>query len=251
MALIHHAFLFDADSFRQKIDPLLDALYEGSAEPLFNTALEITQSTSQDAVINIIDANIVDISVKNFVGIPYKEPIGPFLKTLSKLESSDLGYWFLIIFSKYLQECGGIGPDFEILAWCLEKVGWRPEDIKLLIGASPMSLLLRSDSYTQPKKLSYSDPYWFWMRPAYSNRSGWLSKQQISDLLSKLQLVEQPIYSFDPKLFGNQWRTIPISIPDGQIDYLTRAKFTYDLAVTMLTTADLKNNELYIVISES
>lgn len=251
MALIHHAFLLDADSFKRRIDPLIDALNGGSAEPLFQNAFEINQSVSPNSIINIINGNVKDISVKNFAGVPYKKPIRPLLKNLSKLESSDLGYWFLIIFSKYLSECGGIGPDFEILAWCLEKIGWKSEDVKLLIDASPMSLLLRSDTFVQPKKLSYSDPYWYWMRPVYSNRSGWLTKQQIINLLEKLRLVDQAINSFDPKLFGNQWGMIPISVPDGQMDYLNRARSAYGSAVEMLIKANSRNSELYIVISES
>lgn len=250
MALTHQAFLLEIDGFKKNITPVIDSLNSGTAETLYKNATQVFQTNQKNWALNSIDGDLTNIQYQNFAGIPYKKPIEPLLNDLSNLQSADIGYWFLMILSTYLEKIDGIGFDFKIFEWCLEKIGWNADDIKLLIYAMPTSVMLKVDTDIQPKKLSHSDPYWFWVRPAYAKESGWLSKQQISYLLDKLRFAEKSINAFDPNLFGLQWGMMPISLPEGQIDYLNRAKIAYQSTIQMLETAVRRNKDLYIVISE-
>jgi hypothetical protein len=249
MSFMHKCFLLDVDGFKRKIGPVIKSLNSGTAETLYENVLQVSQAVEKEWVLKTIDGDRPNIREQDFVGIPYKQAIESQLTDLSKLRSADIGYWFLMILSAYLEKCDGIGPNFEILEWCLSKGGWSAEDIKMLIYATPTSLLLKNDSEIQPEKLSNSDPYWYWMRPAYSKESGWLSQSQIAYLLHKLQLTEEFINTFDPNQFGTRWGKLTISIPDGQVDYLNRAKAAYYSATRVLETATLKKRGLYIVIS--
>ncbi|HWQ04455.1 MAG TPA: hypothetical protein VN452_03790 [Longilinea sp.] len=124
------------------------------------------------------------------------------------------------------------------------------QDINYLIYGNPTSLLLKSDSSAQPARLTYESPYWFWMRPAYVNRSGWFSKQHVHSFLAKLDTTESRLNKFSSKEFGTRWGYVTLSIPEGQLEYLNYAKIGYGSAKRMLEFAFQNNQDLYLVISD-
>lgn len=249
MALTHIAFLFDEIAAKKRIEPITAALKMGTARRLFNEALnDHLHFDAANWILNHAGARLFDIRIFNFVGLPYREKIEPRLQDISKLSQSDLGYWFLIILSTYLKPADGIGTDYSILELCLERIGWKIENIRLLINGNPTSQLFNNNLVDQPSKLLNSDPYWYWVRPSHSQKSGWLGQQQISRLLTLLQESRRAISEFDPQLFGNHFGLLPISVPEGQVDYLNRARKAYDATIGILETAVRNQSGIYEVI---
>lgn len=250
MALIHKSFLLDTNGFIEKSLPIIEGLNSGSALLLYEETTQILQKMDPNRwILNTAGSTLLDIHKVNFVGLPYKEPVEPRINDISRIESCDLGYWFLIIFSTYLQKNNGIGINYSILKWCLKEFGWSLEDIELLMNGKPTSPLLKSDTEVQPQRLSYADPYWYWMRPSNSNRFGWLTRNQIDKLLNKLETTKHSMDNFNPERFGNHMGVMPITVPEGQIEYLHMAQKAFYSACVMLEKAISSNKELYMVIA--
>ncbi|MEW5869263.1 MAG: hypothetical protein AB1894_08315 [Chloroflexota bacterium] len=249
MALTHRAFLFDSQAFREKAAPLVAALDSGTARPLFEVALQALSQADQDRwILSEYGSSLFDIHKLNFVGLPLKEPVEERLENPSRIDSEDIGYWFLLVFSTFLRRHIGIGVDFSILGWALSKLGWKPKTVRLLFDGTPTSVLLKSTSQRQPRLLSGLEPYWFWIRPSHSQGGGgWLSKAQISELRDRLQLAGEPLRNFDPERFGDRWGLMPITVPDGQYDYLKRLHAAYERANQMLAVAQQENSDLYML----
>jgi hypothetical protein len=106
---------------------------------------------------------------------------------------------------------------------------------------------LKADTIIQPERLSLSDSYWFWMRPAHTNGGGgWLTQQQISHFLELIEKSRPLINDFSPFQFGTKMGNLLISVPDGQSDYLYRAHRAFDSAYEMLSKAKNTNKELFM-----
>jgi hypothetical protein len=130
MALQHRAFLFDAKGFQTKISPLLQILENGNARPVFNEALKVVHETNSEGwILNSLGDWLFDIEEVDDIGKPYKVKIDSKLGNPDHLDPSMIGYWLLIVMSEFLKECNGIGIDYSILKFCLEKVGWNRDEI--------------------------------------------------------------------------------------------------------------------------
>ncbi|OQY31275.1 MAG: hypothetical protein DRI56_12920 [Chloroflexota bacterium] len=251
MALRHKAFLLNIDGFKKKLQPFIDELDSGNPKPLYYEALECTRKNNLDQwVFDSIGDKLLDISAYNSSGRFYDVPIETRLDQITNIESSELGYWLLIIFADYSQKISGIGIDYKILEYVLEKIRWKPSDIKLLMKGLPPSLLIKSNSIKQPLPLSHTDPYWFWMRPSHTKGSGgWLSNREINYLINALKSSKSLVDKFDPALFGKKFGFRPIQVPEGQFEYLQSAKTAYENALEMLNMANVSERGLFLVES--
>lgn len=251
MALTHKAFLLDAKAFLQKIHPLLNRVEEGSIQPLYQAALEVIDQTNpEDWILADIGSRLLDIrKVKRKEGKSIDFDMEQ-LENGSGIPPSDIGYWILLIFSCYLKKCNGIGYNYSILEWCLEKIGCSSSWKDLLFHGAPLSsLVIDNTSYKQNMKNKMGQ-YVYWMRPSHTKGSGyWLSQEQIGKLYSYLLSIEKEISNFDYQLFGTHWGPIPITIPDGQYEYYEILQTAYKQAILMLGTAKLSSSDLYMVLS--
>jgi hypothetical protein len=251
MAMFQQGFILDVKGFQNKIAPILRMVEEGNPRPLFFEALEVAHHTnSDDWILDDVGSSLFDIQTVGFMGSPYDSPIEMQLENPGSLDPALLGYWFLIILSEFLQETTGIGTDYGILQFCLEEIGWKQKDIDQLINGSPMSILLNPRAIHQPKMLSFSDPYWFWMRPSHSSGGGgWQNKEQIHFLFELLERSKPQIDHFDPAKFGKTMGNFLIAVPDRQLDCLQRAKEAVNSALEMLNQAMVADRELYMLIA--
>ncbi len=250
MSLTHRAFLFYTSQFIEDVAPALSTLRSGSARLLYDKALKIAQnSDAKEWILRKAGAELIDIRVKDYVGVLRKKPIEAIVDDAGKLRTCDLGYWLLLVLSQYLKPLGSMGEDFPILAWLLEKIGWEIPYIDLLIHGTPTSTLIDEALSDQPKRLAESDPYWFWVRPAHSQQSGWLSEARAAHLLASLEASRQAIADFDPARFGDHFGELLISIPGGQLDYLKRAHLACDRALDMLHVATDQKLAIYEVVA--
>lgn len=250
MALRHKAFLLDELGFLEKITPILVELDKGNSRPLFASAVEVVQSKRENWILSSIGDVLYDITQYDYTGRPYQEPFNDKFDKSWYLFPPRIGYWLVIVFSDYLRYCTGIGNNYELLSFCLEKIGWKVEDIHLLLGGVPTSRLLQKDIVTQPPRLLPTDPYWFWMRPYQTKGGGgWLSRFQIEDLFDKLQKSRKQIAQFNPSLFGQRFGKLIVDGSEGQLDYLQRAQEAFFLASSMIDKAKEKDRSLYMVIA--
>jgi hypothetical protein len=223
MSLNHHGYLLELNNFHNNVSQILKSLESGDAGPLFKNALKITQQKSAETwIFSDIGDTLFDISKFDDSGRPYMSPIETKLSNGYSLPPSLIGYWLFIIFSEHLHTCKGIGNDFEILAFCLEKSGWKNKDIH----------------------------YWFWMRPSQSKGGGgWLDKQSIHYLYGKLEMSKPLIRALKPSIFGQKMGNLMISIPEGQVDYLNRCHRAFNFAFEMLDKAMREDKEIFTLIA--
>ena len=250
MALRHKAFLLDAHEFREKVLPILVSLDSGDARPLYELALSTFRRTEPSKwVLGMAGSSLLDITKVNSVGLPANRSVEDLLRDTSAIPPSELGYWLLLIFSDFLQECPGIGVNYAILDRVLNMLGWSQDDRRLLFEGVPTSTLLKPASTPVPT-VSEKDPYWYWMIPSHANKRGWLSQDQILRLYHQLHAEGRSIRTFDHRRFGEKWGLMPITVPDGQLDYLKRLHEAFEHAIMMLEASQQAKTELYLVISD-
>jgi hypothetical protein len=248
MGTIHRAFLLDAHGFKGKIIPLIQSLDAGEAQPLFDQSVAIIEKmVNTEWILSLAGSNLLDIRQVNAAGRPWPNSIEDQLEYSFSIPPYEIGYWLLIVFSDYLERCPGIGSNYSVLKGVLEMLAWSQEDISLLYKGIPTNLLLKPDS-VPVSSVSLEDPYWYWMTPRAAS-SGWLTQEQVGYFYDKLLSEKDTIRTFDPHRFGDQWGGIPITIPEGQLDYLKRLHEAFDQALMMLETAQQAKREIFMTIA--
>ena len=250
MALRHRAFLLDSDRFKHEVQPLVDALDRGESKPLFNCANKVFKSgKTEDWPFTTIGESLVDISRFTSVGKPWKKPIEAKLNDLEFIHASNIGYWLLIIFSKFVDECTGIGSNYSILDGIQSEHGWAELDRKLLYEGKPTCSLIKPGlAHIHPQ--NYNEwRYWHWMRPGYVFKEGQLSIADIEKLNFLLQEDQGFIDNYDYREFGEEWMGWTLTVPEGQLEFLTRLREAYSRATKMIAEAFDTNKSLYVTLS--
>lgn len=252
--LIHRAFLFNANEFIQELEPIINSLDAGDARPLFKKAVHtISQTTSKEWIFRLAGTYLLDIRQVDVINQPWVDSIENRLTNPTSITSSNLGYWLLIVFSKFTQRCIGIGHDFPIIEGATRISGWTEDDSKLLISGDSTSLLLKPHEpvITNREYIKHTDPYWHWMIPFHAPRRGYLTQKRITYLFEQLQRIEQKIFDFNPINFlnGQEGYWSPIAASSLRQHYYQRLQATYKRALKMLEAALDEKKELYLTVS--
>ena len=247
MAIYHKAYIFGRSRFERRIVPLIDALGRGEIEPIFNEALGVqNKSSSNQWVFNEVGDIWPDIESRSFGGQPRSTPLDKHC--LSDIDPMDIGYWLMIILSKYVDSYCGLRENFSILSTVLEKrMGWAKDEIDLLVQGMPLSTSIFSDydfNFDDPKK-NMED---IQLRMSHTKSEGLLPKEQIRFYLDKLLLAEKSIKAFDHREFSGNWLGTPILNVEGQKEYKARLNHCYHRAIVMLEGAILYKKELLMIM---
>ncbi len=251
MVLKHRGFLLDATGFQECVSPLLCSLDTGNAQPLFEQAIQVVEQNSPDLwPLELAGSALLNIRKVDSVGLPWKEPIEECLQDASTIRPFDLGYWLLLVFSKFVQQPTGIGVNYATFCAFLRNfLGWNVHETKLLVQGIPAVVLLKPNAASRSSVLK-GDPYWYWMIPTHSYERGWLSQDQISMLYHKLIAQKQAVESFDYRRFTSRGPGFSYREPDERIDRVNRLHEAYGRAIEMLEDAQRTKKELYVVLSE-
>lgn len=228
MPMLHRAFLLDYTGFQRHVAPIVRALDRGDYSPLHTQAEKIINSMQPEEWLLHNQGTML-------------ERIYPS----DDVDSSDIGYWLLIVLSSFLQPAPSI--TYWGLLWeALRIVGWSENDAWLLIrGVSTASLLKPESDVAQGGLLKTSDPYWHWMIPTQSNQRGWLSLGQIRRLKHQLVSVQDAIMSLDRTTIN----TADAVNSQGLIDKDDHLRIAYHEALAMLNVAVEAARGLFLVIS--
>ena len=252
MVLRHRGFLLDAKGFQECVSPLLRSLDAGDARPLFEQAVQVVEQNSPDLwPLRLAGSALLDIRKVNGVGVPRKERIEECLQDPSMIHGLDLGYWLLLVFSKFLQQPTGIGINYATFCAFLSNfMEWKVQETKLLAQGVPAVILLKPDA-VPVSCVEVTDPCWYWMIPTHAYRSGWLSQEQISLFYQKLVAQREAFESFDYRWLSSRGPGYSYYEPDERVDRLNRLREAYGRAVSMLEDAQKAQRELYVVLSYS
>ncbi len=252
MALKHYAFSFDVNRFQKSISPLIAAVDEGNLRPLYDEANKTIQFMAQGAW--LLDEagspllGLDEIDRVNFAGVPRTQPIKEYLGDSNAVHPGDIGYWLLLVMSRYLEKSCGIGGDYPILETALANAGWSYADCERLLRGLPCCLLMKSDC----KRLSLrtdNDPYWHWIVPSHAQSSGWLSHHQVVRLLDEISSVRPTIQGYDPHLFPNPWNLTGEALVDSQRDFIERLQNAYNKAIVMLQHAQQSSRGVFMIMA--
>ena len=250
MAIRHRAFLLDSGAFQSEVAPILEALCNGDNRPLFNTAMDVFKEVRQkDWPLSSTGESLFDISRFKRVGQPWEEPIEAVLNDTGIVHPGDIGYWLLIIFSKFVNNCTGIGINYSILDGILSERGWSEFNRKLLFEGNPTYFLIKPE-LTHDHPQNYDKwSYWNWMRPKNVFKEGQLSIADIKKLNFLLQEDQGFIDNYDYREFGEEWMGWTLTVPEGQLEFLTRLREAYSRATKMIAEAFDTNKSLYVTLS--
>ncbi len=250
MALRHRGFLLNAKSFEERVSPILAALDAGDAQPLFAQAvLTFERATLDQWPFRQCGERLLDIRKVDSMGGAWQEPIEQQLGNISALHPSDVGYWLLLILSAFVEGRPDIdiGDDYPILDGVLQMLGWNEENRRLIFEGIPISAMF--ETRVPPIEQIDSRHYWNYARPYSSRVAGWLSQKQILKLRHRLLAERKSIETFDSKRFGDRFMGRPLTVPEGQLEYLKLLRFAYDHATRMFEAARQAETELYVVLS--
>jgi hypothetical protein len=160
--MLHSAFLFDHEKFRQYVVPIIQTVDQGVYDPLY------------------VEANKVFSSVLPEDWVLYDQ--GTMLERFAlseTVDSSDVGYLFLVILSTFLQKAPSLGS-WGTLIELLKTTGWTKEDAWLVMrGNSPATILQPECQASPHDSLELTDPYWYWVMPTQAYQCGWLSCDEV------------------------------------------------------------------------
>ena len=252
MALRHHAFLFDIHAFHKSISSLIVAVDRGDLLPLFDQANKIIKDVAPDVwLFDDVGSPLMgrdEIHKVNFAGVPRTQPITQQLADAKAVHPGDIGYWLLIVMSRYLEKSSGIGSNYSILETALTNMGWSHANRERLFYGLPTCLLLMSNC-TRVSLRTDKDPYWHWIVPPHAQSSGWLPPEEVVRLVDHLASMQPRIQSYDPQLFPNPWQLTGEALIDSQHDFFVRLHNAYDEASVMLRQAQQSNRGVFMVMA--
>lgn len=252
MALRHHAFLFDIHAFRKAISSLIVAVDKGDLWPLFDQADKIIKDMTPDMwLFDDVGSPLMgcdEIHRVNFAGVPRTQTITQQLADVRAIHPGDIGYWLLIVMSRYLEKAPGIGPNYSILETALTNTGWSHMNCEHLFYGFPTCLLLRSNCRRVSLRAD-NDPYWQWIVPPHARSSGWLPSDEAVRLGAHLAAIRLRIQNYDPQLFPNPWQLTGEALMDSQHDFSVRLHNAYDEASVMLQRAQQSNRDVFMVMA--
>lgn len=251
---VHKASLFMYREFINKAQQLVKQVERGNYGPLRDSACEAVRRLQQVWPVSNLGWIRYEDGVEKSVltqewpllnhgeaGLATEDEI----QSLSNPTSQDIGYWFLIILSEYLQSCPSPLGNWSVLDLALESLGWKQEDRDLLFRGLPTSRLLRPElGKKSPWPLKSSDPYWFWLHPSRA-RSGWLPTEEIDRLHSRLCKMEDMVKGFNVCLIPNIDADNPIVVRD----YKAYLQSGYQDTISMLSTAQKLSQGLFMSIT--
>lgn len=240
MANVHHASLFDYNSFINEIEPIVEQVdlkqYKSLQDLAYQTILQFQKKWP------LCNHGLVDYEggVRKEV-LTQEWPLyahgGGSLSQPNEIISSsnprsvDLGYWLLIILAKHLQLCSSPHGNWSVPSAALNLIGWSNEDAKVLFQGKPTYKLIKPN-LTSCEPLNSSSPYWCWLHP-WQARSGWLTFEEIDRLFPLLDRAKDQIINFDVRHIPN----INISNPVVLRDYKIYLQDGYQGTITMLKEA--------------
>lgn len=210
----HESLLFDYKGFLEEAKPLVAEVEQGNLSSTYVRAEQIAASIEPESFV-----------LANY-GQWFRLPESESSKNFLRFQSSNIGYWFLLIMSKYLQpNPNSIGLHWSYLKNNLPKSGWSENDVVLLFEGLPIGSLLLGKDIERRKAITHEDPFWYWIRPHYTyNQGGWLSLTECKRLYEQLQNTKLSKNPPDENLSGS-----------------------YKRALAMLSTAIDNNLGLYMV----
>lgn len=251
MALKHYAFCFDVMTFRESILPLVSAVNEGNLLPLYAEANKIIQTAVESEwLLDQAGSPLLgpdEIDRIDFAGVRRTQSINEYLKQSDIVHPGDIGYWFLLVLSRSLEESCGMGGDYSILETVLTNAGWQHEDCERLVRGLPCCLLIRPDCQRLSFRASH-DPYWHWIVPSHAQSSGWLPYNEVVRLLDNLSLLQSAIQDYDPCLFPNPWNLTGEALTDSQCDFFARLESAYKKAIAILQRAQQSSRGVFMVM---
>jgi hypothetical protein len=251
---VHQASLFKYKEFIKEALWLVEQVEQGNYGPLRDRTCEAVRRLQQEWPISDLGwIKYEDDTEKSVLtqewpllnhgeaGLLAEEEV----RNLSNPAPHDIGYWFLVVLSEYLQSCPSPLGNWSVLSTVLESLGWKQDDRDLLFRGFPTSRLLRPKlGEGSPWPLKDSDPYWLWLHPGRA-RSGWLPTEDIDRLHNKLYRMEDRIKNFDVSLIPNIDANNPIVVRDYKV-YLQSG---YRDTISMLSTAQKLNRGLFMSIT--
>lgn len=251
---VHQASLFMYRKFIDEALWLVEQVEQGNYGPLRDFACEAIQRLQKEWPIN----NFGWIKYENNVEKGVLTQEWPLLnhgeaglvtedeiRNLSSPAAQDIGYWFLIVLSEYLQPCSSPLGNWSVLNTVLESLNWKQDDRDLLFRGLPTSKLLKPKlGKKSPWPLKDSDPYWLWLHPSRA-RSGWLPTEDIDRLHSQLCRMDDKVKDFDVCVIPNIDADNPIVVREYKV-YLQSG---YQDTISMLSTAQKSNLGLFMSIT--
>ena len=167
------------------------------------------------------------------------------IEAISIPTSQDIGYWFLIILAKYLENCISPLANWYVLYAALESLGWPVAYRDLLFYGLPTYKLLKPN-LTEPltRPLTADSPYWLWVHPSGA-WSGWLATAEVIMLVDKLHNIRDQVTNWDIGKIPNIDSSNPIVIGEYR-EYLKKG---LDDTLVMLSTAKKHKSGLFISIT--
>jgi hypothetical protein len=250
MAIRHRAYLLDSTAFQLEVAPIINILDQGNLYPLFNKAVSVfEQGSVEDWPLNSSGESLLDITKFNCSANPWEKQIEEILYEPENVHPSEIGYWLLIFFSQFLEECAGIGINYTILDGILDERGWSKRERSVIFEGTPTYRLIKPESDQIPPQKPSVWRYWHWMRPGNVFREGVISKEEIMRLYNHLDDEKECIRSFDHRQFGEEWRGWPLDVPEGQMEFLNRLQDAYSNTLTMFSEAIDAKKSLYVTLS--
>lgn len=227
MSLGHSTFLFDYQSFRLEVMPLLKALDEGNPEPLHQRVLQIRASVPDSKKWILHDRGT---EIGGDFGLD-RDP-----QQINRL----WGHWLLIVLSTYLQPGGSLIFEWTTLSSILNLLNWSEKDRLDLLAGIPTVLLLKPNTQDVPKIQGRLEaPYWYWVAPIRCYRFGWLPLEEVDRLLNKLVhdqvLIDTALLKQIPKVIQGVRQPGDVA---------------YQRAIDMLRQAKSANVGLFSIITE-
>jgi len=230
MGYTHHACLFEYESYRTLIQPLVTQADEQHYELLREHTRKAIQQLRQEW----------PLLEHGGGGLETEDEIGAVLNPTSR----DVGYWFLVILAQYLQPCPSSLGNWSVVKTVLALLKWSSEDCDLLFNGFPPHRLLKPNLFQKsPKPLKNEDSYWFWVHPG-RGWSGWLPVKEVQRLYGKLRDIEKAILAFDI----HQFPGISVDNPVVVRDYKKCLRDGYADTLAMLATANETKRGLFMSV---
>jgi hypothetical protein len=150
-----------------------------------------------------------------------------------KYRNGLIGNYLLIVLSTFLFPALSLGYNFSKFSQILHALEWKKEDIDHILEGYPTSLLIKPGLLPIHKIVEWEDPYWCWVRPLYSNYSGWFPLPEI--------------VRFHEKLNNDRDKVARINIPHQPVEACLEI---YTAAIQMLDQAIAADKDLFLVVHE-
>ena len=235
MTVLHKAYLFNSEGFRDEIRSYIHDVDQGSLELLFDRA------TSQIKLLRTGETRWI-------LEDEFGNPLRDIPSNMSRIKPETIGYCILIILSGHLRVC----PDSILGYWPflfsgLSRIGWDELEISKLIFGWSTSSLIQHDA--EPQLISNLDEapinsshYSNWIRPGYG-RSGWMDRPSIKHFGLLLDGLRDNLAQLNPETLGRD--VFPtLTSPESTKDLL----LAYDSCVKTLGYAHNSDSDLFFMI---